>query len=119
MEQSAQLEDRPHSESLREKNRIRLFRAALCLQLGIAVLTAGVIPYFPEIVQPLDFLPVRFARLIEKLVELMLLGGVICPLLVLWTIFRVPFGLRRKSVCVAVTAGLFVIQIYALLPMVQ
>jgi hypothetical protein len=119
MGKSAKLQNWPPSENLREKNRILLFRGAVCLQLAIAVLTVGLLLDFSVFHSLSDHLPEKFARFVEMLIDLFVMAGVFCPVFVLWTIVRAPFGLFRKTAWILVTVVLFALQIFAMLSMVQ
>ena len=100
--------------SLRERNRILWFRAAIYFQLGIVVLTAGLIPHFPGIIDRHEYLLEPFDWIAEKIFELLVAGGVFCPLLVLWSLVLTPFRLFRKYVWGIVTIALLFLQVYAM-----
>jgi uncharacterized membrane protein YciS (DUF1049 family) len=93
------------------KNRIRFFRAGICLQLAHTVLVVALISDIDKLRSLNELLPPDIFKMTSCLHVFLVFGA---PLMTIWLLFQTNFGQVRISIWFTVIISLFAFQLFAM-----
>lgn len=102
---------RSQTDLLRAKNRIRFFRAGICLQLAHTVLVIALISDIDTLRYLVELLPPDIFNVTSRLHVLLVFGT---PLMTMWLLFQTNFGQVRIGIWFMVIISLFAFHLFAI-----
>lgn len=102
---------RSQTDLLRAKNRIRFFRAGICLQLAHTILVIALITDIDTLRYLVELLPPDIFNVTSWLHLLLVFGT---PLMTIWLLFQTNFGQVRIGIWFTVVISLFAFHLFAI-----